>query len=43
MMIVACKEFAVHQTKKGGKRKITPSTWGSAEEKCFYDLLAGQA
>jgi hypothetical protein len=43
MMIVACKEFAVHQTKKGGKRQITPSTWGGGEGKCFCDLLAGQA
>jgi hypothetical protein len=32
MMIVACKEFAVHQTKKGGKQQITPSTWGEGGE-----------
>jgi hypothetical protein len=35
MMIVACKEFAVHQTKKGGKQQITPSSWGGGGRKAL--------
>jgi hypothetical protein len=39
MMIVACKEFAVHQTKKDGKQQITPSTWWGGEKSAFVIFL----